>query len=157
MHTLRAVALIALVTFTSALARAQALPTVPLTAVPPGEDVVVVAKKGEPAPFTGQLFDDASAMRWAHYLQQCKFRLVADVAYQKKYDDTELGLAQQRLVLADAKYSSTVSDLQARLTVMEDQVASPPFYKTMWFGMVVGGLLAAGAVGLAAYSLSALK
>lgn len=129
----------------------------PLVPVPPGDDVVVVAKKGDPVPFTGQLFDQSTALRWANYLQQCRFRLQADVDYQKKYDQADTDYQKRLLAIEQQKYDAVSKDLQDKLDKANAELASPPFYKTVAFGVVVGALAMGVAVGLAAAGLNAVK
>lgn len=153
MNLFRAVAVLLLVLW-PATALGQ---TTPLEPVPPGDDVIVSVKKGDPAPLAGQLFDQATAIRWGNYLQQCKTRLVADVELQKKVDEAQITYLNQVLTLEREKYKQVVGDYQLRLGKAEAEVLSPPFYKTVWFGMtlgVVGTLLLAVVTG---YVLSAVS
>jgi hypothetical protein len=130
-----------------ALADPPATPA-PLTPVPPGPDVIDIVKAGQVAPHEGQLFDQATALRWANYLQQCQSRLRLDPLYQYKLDQADLTASQKREALQQAEYTRVTTDLQNKLTAAEVAVASPPFYRTMGFGVVLGvlGTLAVGAV-----------
>ena len=112
--------------------------TPPLEAVPPGDDVIVAVKKGDTAPLAGQLFDQATALRWGNYLQQCKLRLVADVDLQRKIDEAKLDYLKQIIDLEAKKYTEVTSDYQARLKAAESEGLNPPFYKTVWFGITIG-------------------
>ena len=118
---------------------AWADPPAPVVAVPPGDDVIVPMKKGDSAPFMGQLFDQATALRWANYLQQYKLRLQTDVDYQKKYDGAELAFQQKQLELERAQYAKVTEELQAKLNTAQTALsAGPPWYKTADVGFVVG-------------------
>lgn len=129
----------------------------PLVPVPPGDDQIEVVKKGEAAPFTGQLFGNATALRWANYLQQCHFRLAADVEFQRKTDQAEVDY-QKRLVAIEAeKYARVVADLEAKNRQLQVAQADPPFYRTVWFGVVVGAVAMGAAVGFSAWGLSAAR
>jgi len=146
---MRYLALVVLLTLLPRLAWADDPPTTPapLVAVPAGDDVVVVVKKGDPAPFTGQLFDQATALRWANFLQQCHFRLQADVDYQKKYDSAALQFTQKQLDLERTEYATVSKELQRKLTEAQAQLAEgPPWYKTATFGIAVGVVFALAAV-----------
>lgn len=134
MNLFRAVAVLLLFLW-SANASAQAAPLQP---VPPGDDVIISVKKGDPVPLAGQLFDQATALRWANYLQQCKTRLVADVELQKKVDEAQITFLNQVIDLEREKYKQVVADYQLRLGKAEAEVLSPPFYKTVWFGVTIG-------------------
>lgn len=134
MTLFRAVAVLLLVLL-PANALAQAAPLEP---VPPGDDVILPVKKGDTVPLAGQLFDQATAIRWGNYLQQCKMRLVADVELQKKVDDAQITYLNQVLALEREKYNQVVTDYRLRLGKAEAEVLSPPFYKTVWFGVTLG-------------------
>lgn len=149
-HTLTAVVLLSLVP-----RLAQADPPAPLVPVPPGEDKIEVVKKDAPAPFTGQLYENATALRWANYLQQCRFRLQADVELQKKVDQAETDYQKRLVAIEQEKYAHVVADLEAKNKRLQLEQADPPFYRTVWFGVVTGAVTMALAVGLAAWGLSA--
>lgn len=139
-------ALLALTAFLFALPAAAQ----PLTAVPPGEDQIVVVAKGQPAPFQGQLFDTPTALRWGNYLQQCRVRLVSDVELQKKLDDADLRYTQRVLELEREKYARVTAALEKRVQETEEELRHPPWYREPWFGVAVGvvatvGVLAGGA------------
>jgi hypothetical protein len=120
-----------------ALADPPAAPA-PLTPVPPGNDVIDVVKAGQAAPHDGQLFDQPTALRWANYLQQCQARLKLDPLYQYKLDQADLTAAQRVIALQQAEYTRVTTDLQNKLTDAQKAEANPPFYRTFWFGAVVG-------------------
>jgi hypothetical protein len=122
----------------------------PLTPVPPGPDVILTMPKGTPAPVDGHLFDQPTALRWANYLQQCNSRLKLDVVYQYKVDQADVTMLQTQLKLERDQYSTVTADLQKRLTQAQMEAASPPFYKTVTFGLVVGVVLTAVIAGGAA-------
>lgn len=134
---------------------ALADPPAPVVPVPPGEDKIEAVKKGDPAPFTGQLFDQATSLRWANYLQQYRFRLTSDVELQKKLDQAEIDFQKRLVTIEQEKYTRVVTDLEEKNKKLQLEVADPPFYKTVWFGIVAGGVAAFAAVGLAAWGLSA--
>jgi hypothetical protein len=106
--------------------------------VPPGNDVIDVLRSGQAAPHDGQLFDQATALRWANYLQQCQARLRLDPLYQYKLDQADLVAAQKTLQLQIAEYNRVTTDLQNKLIAAQKAEADPPFYRTFWFGMTVG-------------------
>jgi hypothetical protein len=130
---------------------------IPLTPIPPGDDVIVVVKKGDPAPFTGQMFDQATALRWGNYLQQARFRLQADVELQKKLGQADVDYQKRLVVIEQEKYVRVTSDLEAKNALLTAQLFDQPFYKSVWFGVVVGALAMGTAVGLAAWGLSSMR
>lgn len=124
----------------------------PIVAVPEGKDNIVVIHKGDPAPFTGQLFDQPSALRWANWLEQYKYRLGADVAFQKNYDQTIIDALKKQI--SDAQQQN--GQLQKDLGSARADILNPPFYRALWFGIVIGMVIAGAAVCLAAVGFSAV-
>ena len=129
--------------------------------IPPGEDTIVSLKKDERAPFTGQLFDPPTALRWANWLQQYKLRLQTDVEAQKKICAADAALGQRKLEIEQEKNTVITGDLRqqgtvkdARISDLEKQIDSPPFYKTFWFGATIGVVVTGALFGLGAYVAS---
>lgn len=135
----------------------------PIVAVPPGDDKIVPLEEGDKAPYTGQLFDPTTALRWANWLQQYKYRLKWDVekeqsicAVEKKYRDD--------LLSAEEKRAATVEkDLRARLLrsekarlKAEEEARNPDWYNTRTFGVAVGVVATVGIVALSVWALSAV-
>lgn len=125
-----------------------------IEAIPPGEDRILSLKEGDKAPFTGQLFEPATAVRWANWLQQYKFHLRSDLELQKKTDGLEIKLWQEKYKLQQAQYVEVTTDLQRRLHQAESELRSPPWYTTTWFGVVLGVAGTGLAVGLSAYAVN---
>ena len=91
-------------------------------------------------------------------MQQCKVRLAADVELQQQKDQAQIDYLNQVVVLERKKYDTVVGDYQKRVGILEDQLREPtPWYKSTWFGVVVGvvGTVAVGAA--TAYLVSAVK
>lgn len=124
-----------------------------LTPVPAGPDIQLPLLKGDPAPLTGVLFDPATALRWANYLQQCKLRLTTDVELEKKKGEAETervrGTFQLRLDLSQQAYLAQA----LRVQELEKRLTQPPLTQTVWFGMGVGILGTVGVGALGAYLL----
>ena len=112
----------------------------PLVAVPDGPDKISPLREGEKAPFTGQLFDNSTALRWGNWLEQYRVRLPAQHAEDKAVCLAEREYDQARLDHAGEKYALVTATYQKRVAELETEVLSPPFYKTFWFGMAAGGL-----------------
>lgn len=106
--------------------------------VPAGNDVIVPVKKGEPAPVDGQLFDNDTALRWANWLVQYKQLLKTKVEFQKKICAIDVDLGQQKLQIEQEKNTKVVTDLETKLQKAQEEAASPPFYRTFWFGAAIG-------------------
>jgi len=132
---------------------ALADPPPPLTPIPTGDDRISALKEGQAAPFAGQIFDAPTALRWANYLHQCKYRLGADVDFQKKLDDVDKKAVETVLALERQKYAEVTHDLEARLVEAVNAANHPPFYKEVWFGVTLGVI---GSVGLMAATAAVL-
>ena len=58
--------------------------------IPPGDDVIVPITKGSISPITGQVFESATSLRWANWLQQYRFQLKQSELYgQEKLRSSE--------------------------------------------------------------------
>ncbi len=132
--------------------------------IPPGEDKIVPLKKGEPAPFDGQLFDTPTALRWGNWLLQYRLRLQADVEYQKKLGAADLELWKHKYELLDTKYVTVTSDYQKKVTALEvqndklrEEITNPPWYRSQLFGFVTGIVVTGACVGLGFYTYSSLS
>jgi hypothetical protein len=128
-----------------------------LVPIPPGPDVIIAVVKGEPAPVNGQLFDNKTALRWGHYLEQAKLRLRVDVDTQRKVGDAEVAYQKRVLELERAQYASVTADLQKRLSLSLTENVSPPWYRNPWFTFTVGLVVMGASVALGAFALSAVR
>jgi hypothetical protein len=126
--------------FLPSIARAEPTEAAPLLAVPSGPDVITSVKKGESAPHDGQLFDQATAIRWANFLQQARVRLQLDPLFQHKVDQVEIDALKKVIVLEQDKYKKATDQLETDLTQARKEAADPPFYKTASFGFGAGVL-----------------
>ncbi len=129
----------------------------PVVDVPPGEDRIEVVKKGDPAPYTGQLFDQATALRWANWLQQYKVRLALDLELQRKTMQADVDYQKKLVAIGEEKYTRAVGALETENKALKLELANPPFYKTTWFGVIVGAVAMGSAVALAAWGLSSTR
>lgn len=127
----------------------------PLISVPDGEDKIASVQQGQPAPFTGQLFDPGTALRWANYLQQARLRLREDVLYERRVCNANLDYMGQRLDLEVTYNEAIESDLRDRVLHLEQrnqdlaaEIQDPGFFRSpgFWFG--VGVLTTGVLVGL---------
>lgn len=144
------------------------LPPVPelkLEPIPPGEDNIVPLPKGAAAPFSGQLFDSATALRWGNYLEQYKLRL--GLCYQQQQDLARLHQTYFDEVMKIEKESkgTIVADLEGRLRKMEDKNAEleveagqgPAWYNSLEFGVVLGVVGTVALVGLGAWAFDSVR
>lgn len=126
--------------------------------IPSGDDKIVVVREGDKAPFTGQLFDPATALRWSNWLLQYKMHVQTDAEMQKKICEADKALDAKKLVIEHEKdvtvideYKRQVLTRDNKLLELEQRVDNPPFYKTFWFGAVTGFVLTGALVGAGVY------
>lgn len=134
----------------------------PVQDIPPGDDQIEVLAQGKPAPFTGQLFSQETALRWANWLMQYKARLKADVELETKICKAETEYRDRLLAVEVVRSQDISKDQRQRILRLEqhnaelqDQMNNPSFFKSVEFGVilgVVGASAVAVAVGLAAAS-----
>lgn len=136
--------------------------TPPIQAIPAGEDKIVSLKKGEPAPFDGQLYSPSTALRWAHWLMQYKYRLVWDVELERKvcteektYRDNLLVIEKDRTSKVETSLRTALRESETERLEAEEAARNPPWYSTMEFGMVMGAVVTAGVVALAVWAVDA--
>lgn len=122
-------------------------------AIPPGEDEIVAIQKDQPAPFTGQLYSTPTALRWANWIKQYQMQLKLADEYSKKTCAVEIDFQKKELASAEKKYQEVVSGYQRELLKVYEQnrdfqqkIDHPPWYKTFWFGAVVGAVAVGGTV-----------
>jgi hypothetical protein len=148
-----------------ALVSAQVLPTVPryeLKPIPPGDDRIVPLNEGKKAPFSGQLYDPATALRWANFLEQ--YRLQLDLCYKTSGELQQLERTYWQSVvrIEEGAHKEIRLDLQTRLERVEKRNAElegellkgPPWYETRTFGVVLGFVGGVGVVALSAWAMS---
>jgi hypothetical protein len=119
--------------------------TPPIQTIPSGNDKIVSLQLGQPAPFSGQLFDPPTALRWANWLQQYKYRLEFDTKLVGQQCVVETGYRDRLLEIEKARAAVVEKDLQARLLLAdqaranaEKEAANPAWYRTVWFGAGIG-------------------
>lgn len=134
-------------------------PTPALQDIPAGADKIVVVRKGDPAPFEGQLFDNPTALRWGNWLLQYKFRLASDVGYERKLREADVALWEHKLEISEQKYSVVAADYQqkiasldAQLAKYKEQVDNPPWYRSPFVGFAAGALFTGMCVGVGVYA-----
>ncbi len=137
----------------------------PVKEIPPGEDIIVPVKKGQPAPIDGQVFSPDTAVRWANWLQQYRLRLDWDVQYAEDVCKEETGYRDKLLTIEKERGASTEKSLrdellkseQGRIAAEQEVRDGPPWYNTTEFGIVVGTVITVGAVALSIWALEARK
>lgn len=145
-----------------ALARGQERDFVapPVATFPPGEDRIVALKKGDAAPYTGQLFDTDTAIRWGLWLQQYQQRLKLDVETQRQLGAVQIEFLNKQLEIEkkrSQKIEESWREENEELRAAAPAVAESPWYDSFVFGATIGVVFTAAAVGLAAYGMSAVN
>lgn len=133
----------------------QPLPAPQVVTYPPGEDKIAVIRKGDPAPYTGQLFEDNTALRWAVWLQQYKARYGLDMKAEQDSCQIKLQHAADLASIEADRTSKIEKDLRARLKEtdaqrlkLEEELRNPGFFRQpgLWVGVGVVTTLATVAV-----------
>lgn len=129
--------------------------------IPPGDDKITPLRKGDPVPYDGQLFDNATALRWGNWLLQYKLRLDLDVGYEQKLRQADVSLWTQKYDISEKKYETVTADYQRKVAALEGQVVqyrmevqNPPWYRSPLFGFTVGIVFTGLCVGVGAYALN---
>lgn len=124
----------------------------PPPAIPPGPDKIVVVKKGQEAPFDGQLFDNPTALRWGNWLEYYRFRQALDQETYKEMDTAKSAYYKDIISINEKKYNDVTALQKKAIVELEKKAAEPdPWYESFEFGFGMG-ILAAGLV----FSLSIL-
>ncbi len=117
--------------------------------IPEGPDVITAVRKGEPAPYAGQLFDPATALRFVNWIEQYRALVRIEEETQRALREAEVNLWRQKFDASEAKYKVVVEADQKALAELRTK-ADRPFYDSPWFGLALGvGLTAAGGLALA--------
>ena len=119
-----------------------------VVSVPSGNDVIYPVKKGEIVQMDGQLFDNATSLRWANWLMQYKQYVASNKSLDQTICKAQVDLQQAKLDTLQKQYDTVTLDLQNKLNKAQEAAADPPWYHTTTFGLVLGvaGTLAVGAV-----------
>jgi len=136
----------------------------PVQTIPPGDDKIEVLPKGKEAPYSGQLFDNPTALRWANWLQQYKMRLKADVEREQKVCKARVGYHESLVRIERDRNKEVEKDLRSRLLraekarlAAEHEARNPAWYKTRTFGIVVGVVGASAIFGVSVYAVDQLR
>lgn len=110
-----------------------------LDPIPQGDSLITPVKEGEPAPYAGQLFDDATALRWANWLRQAKLVYRIDMQAEQKKGIIDYVLCEEQLRIRDEQYNRVIAEYSEKLKEVEARSRNPPWYSTVEFGAVLGG------------------
>lgn len=121
----------------------EPLPVPTVVTFPSGEDTITAVKKGEAAPFAGQLFDENTALRWAMWLQQYKLRYGLDLKAAQDSCQVVVKHSESYRLIEEERNKKSEADLRTRLLVAEkarldaeEKLRNPPFWKEpgFWYG-----------------------
>jgi hypothetical protein len=125
--------------------RALADPVPQVSTTPAGDDRIVVVREGDRVPFTGQLFDGPTALRWANWLEQYRQLLPTTHQHDEQVCQIKLNYDAKVLTVEQQRAKAVEQDLKQRLAGSEKQRAAaeyeaqnPAWYRTVWFGAGVG-------------------
>jgi hypothetical protein len=109
--------------------------------IPEGEDRITPLKQGQAAPYSGQLYDAATSLRWANWLTQQRVALRIEADYHDQLRKAADQAWREKLTAAETRYltvtrldQATIAGLQGTVIKLEN----PPFYQTVWFGVAMG-------------------
>lgn len=140
---------------------AEPHPGTPFTApeIPPGDDVRVVVRAGERAPFEGVLFDGATLSRWTNRIQWLQQRLQlehqmhleiesAAAEATARYDLNVRQSFEREMNWLNAELDRTRQDLDTMRTRAQE-LEDRPWYRSFGFGLALGAgvVIGAGVVG----------
>lgn len=135
-----------------------ALAQTPISTYPPGDDRIVSIKKGDPAPYDGQLFDTNTAFRWGNWMDQYRIRLKLDVEVQKNIDAVQIAYMNEVLKLERQQYATVTTDYQKKVQALEEKLAAPTtWYGTQTFSFVMGAVCMAGVFALSIWAIDSKK
>jgi hypothetical protein len=144
--------IVALILLCPSYAWAEERASAPIATVPTGEDRIVSLEKGQPAPYEGHLFDTDTALRWANWLEQYKYRLELDVDTEQAKCKIELDYQTDLIDIERVRTSTIEADLRARLQTSEkrniklsNEIMNRSFFSSMEFGLLLGIVVTSGA------------
>lgn len=118
------------------------LPVPEVVTYPPGEDNITAVKKGEAAPYAGQLFDENTSLRWAMWLQQYKLRYGLDLKATQESCQVLVKYSAEYRAIESERNKKSEADLRARLLSAEkarleaeEKLRNPSFWKEpgLWY------------------------
>jgi hypothetical protein len=140
----------------SVLLVSQSVQAEPIRSIPPGDDKIAPLKKGEDAPFDGQLFDTNTAIRWGNWLEQYRVRIELDKETQQLIHQAQINYLNQVIKIEQDQYKQVTDVQREKIQELEKKAAEgEPWYESFQTGMVVGALATVIVVGLSVGIVSA--
>jgi hypothetical protein len=139
-------------------------PDPPIQTIPPGDDKIVALQRGEAAPYTGQLFDPNTAMRWGFWLQQWQARYSSDVFTEREICTAKLEYKDGVIAAEKDRATRVERDLQLRLQRSEQarvqaeyELAHPGFFDSPTFYYALGVVTTGALLGLSVWAVDSAK
>jgi len=124
----------------------EPLPSPHLVTLPAGDDNITAVKKGYPAPYDGQLFDENTSLRWAMWLKQYELRYGTDLKAAQDSCKVLVAHEDSYRVIEQERNTKSEKDLRDRLLAAdkarleaEENLRNPSFFKEpgLWFAVGV--------------------
>lgn len=137
-------ALVAVLLIPSFALAEEPLPAPAVITFPPGDDNITAVKKGEAAPYAGQLFDENTSLRWAMWLQQYKLRYGIDLRAQQqacavvvKHEDDYRTIEAERNAKSEKDLRDRLLATEKTRLELEEKLRNSSFFKepAFWFGV----------------------
>lgn len=137
---------------------AEAMADPAIVTFPPGTDKIVALKKGQEAPYDGQLFDTPTSIRWGNWLEQYQLRLKIDVEAEKKISVAQIEYMNELLKIERKQYETVTKNYQVRIVELEKKLNEPrPWYKSGVFQFTMGAVCMAGVFALSTWAISSTE
>ena len=150
----KAIAHIILVAFT---VYSVTVPTIAYADDKPPEEKVVTITQGEPAPFTGTLFNTPAAARLMIDLEftqaSCKVETDRQLGLLRSDLQLKIDLCSARAEALALRHSEILQIKNDQIKFLEDQFKPRPWYQTTEFGVVIGVVLGIGITVATGYAL----
>ena len=128
---------------------------------PPADERVVTIKKGDPAPFSGTLFNTPAAARLMVDLEftqaTCKVETDRQLGLLRSELQLKIDLCGARNEALMLRHSEILLIKNDQINFLEKQFKPQPWYKTTEFGIVVGVVLGIGITIGAGYALGQIN
>ena len=116
-------------------------------AIPPGPDLILTLRKGQPAPQDGQLFDNETALRWANWLEWYRMMRPLDrdtylrvAAVESQYKGKLLDIEKQRAAAVERDLFARLQASEQRVADLQLQINDPPWYRNPVVNLLFGVL-----------------
>jgi hypothetical protein len=136
---------------------------VELQDIPVGQDTIVLLEAGKPAPFSGQLFSNDTALRWGNWLEQYRVQTPLMLHAQERVCSAEIRFRDESMAVHERASKAIQEDLRSRLVKVEQRNAEllaehlkgPPWHRSRTFGIVLGTVGTLGVTALSIWAVSA--